>query len=285
MNRTRSGRCLRLLSLLLLPPLIAALTACSGAGSSAAGGDLLAQVRQSGTLRVALTQANPPWNFVDGGGKPVGYDVDVARELAKRLGVNNVEFIPSNFQSFIEGVRANRFDIVISGQTITPERAQQVDFSRPYQVNGVSVFVGPDNQEVRGASDLPGKVIAVSAGTTQESYVREKIPGAQPKTYQNATLGLTDLARGNADAMLVSRFQGAYLASQNNLAVKPVGELLNREVNGMSFRKNAGPFKAAVDQAITDMINDGSLAAISKKWLGGLDMAAELNQPAAQPTP
>ncbi|WP_406690632.1 transporter substrate-binding domain-containing protein [Saccharopolyspora sp. ID03-671] len=265
-----------------MAPLMAILAACSGGGGSAAG-DVLSQVRQSGTLRVALTQANPPWNFVDSGGKPVGYDVDVARELAKRLGVGNVEFVASNFQSFIEGVRANRFDIVISGQTITAERAQQVDFSRPYQVNGVSVFVGPNNNEVRGASDLADKTIAVSAGTSQESYVREKVPGAQPKTYQNATLGLTDLARGNADAMLVSRFQGAYLASNNKLPVKPVGELLDREVNGMSFRKNAGGFKPAVDQAINDMINDGTLAAISKKWLGGLDMAAELKQIPAQP--
>lgn len=283
MRRIRSGRCPRLISLLVMAPLIAVLVACSG-GGSAAGGDLLVQVRQKGTLRVALTQANPPWNFLDGGAQPVGYDVDVAREVAKRLGVSNVEFIPSNFQSFIEGVRANRFDIVVSGQTITAERAQQVDFSRPYQVNGVSVFVGPNNQEVRGANDLPGKVIAVSAGTTQESYVREKIQGAQTKIYQNATLGLTDLARGNADAMLVSRFQGAYLASQNKLAVKPVGELLNREVNGMSFRKNAGGFKAAVDQAITDMINDGTLSAISNKWLGGQDMAPELSQLPPQPT-
>ncbi|WP_435829077.1 hypothetical protein [Saccharopolyspora shandongensis] len=119
----------------------------------------------------------------------------------------------------------------------------------------------------------------MSAGTTQDAYVRERIPDAEPKIYQNATLGLTDVARGNADAMLVSRFQGAHLASASNLPVKPAGELLNREVNGMSFRKDAGQFKAAVDQAIIDMINDGTLSAISGKWLGGLDMAVELNQP------
>ncbi|WP_232283823.1 ABC transporter substrate-binding protein [Saccharomonospora cyanea] len=235
---------------------------------------MLADVRDSGTLRVALTQANPPWNFLDDG-KPAGYDVDVAHEVARRIGVDNVEFVASNFQSFIEGVRAGRFDIVISGQTITEERKQQVGFSRPYQVNGVAIFVPNDDRGIVSLSDLEGKVVAVSAGTTQEQFAREEIPGAQVKTYQNATLGLTDLARGNADAMLVSRFQGSYLAEQNDLAVKPVGKLLESEVNGMSFRKGSPEFRKEVDAAIAGMIADGTLSRISRQWLG-LDMVPEL---------
>ncbi|PXY28272.1 ABC transporter substrate-binding protein [Prauserella muralis] len=249
-----------------------ALVGCSG-GSS---GDVLQQVRDNGTLRVALTQANPPWNFLDDAGKPVGYDVDVAREVARRIGVDNVEFVASNFQSFIEGVRAGRFDIVISGQTVTDERKQQVDFSTPYQVNGVSIFTASSNNSINSLEDLRGKVIAVSAGTTQEKFASEEIPGAQVKTYQNATLGLTDLGRGNADAMLVSRFQGSYLAKQNGLHVKPVGKLLESEVNAMSFRKGSTEFKKEIDKAISDMIDDGTLTKISRKWLGGLDMVAEL---------
>ncbi|MGW5723369.1 transporter substrate-binding domain-containing protein [Amycolatopsis sp. NPDC003865] len=260
----------------------AALTACS-VGGPRNSGDLLGQVRQAGTLRVANTQSNPPWNFLDEATQPTGYDVDVARELAKRLDIKNVEFVPSTFQSFIEGVRAGRFDVVISGQTITAERKKQVDFSVPYEVNGVSIFVKSGNRAIGGVSDLAGKVIAVSAGTTQEAYVKNKIPGATAKTYQNATLALTDLARGNADAALVSRFQGAYLAGKNNLAVVPAGPLLESEVNGMTFRQGAGAFKQEVDRVVTDMINDGTLTRISQKWLGGLDMAAELKKlPAGQ---
>ncbi|EIE99850.1 ABC transporter substrate-binding protein [Saccharomonospora glauca] len=256
---------------LLLTMASAVLMGCSGGGST----DVLADVRDSGTLRVALTQANPPWNFLDDG-KPVGYDVDVAHEVARRIGVDNVEFVASNFQSFIEGVRAERFDIVISGQTITEERKQQVSFSRPYQVNGVAIFVPSGDRSIGSLSDLEDKVVAVSAGTTQEQFAREEIQGAQVKTYQNATLGLTDLARGNADAMLVSRFQGSYLAKQNDLAVKPVGKLLESEVNGMSFRKGSPAFKKEIDKAIASMIADGTLSRISQQWLG-LDMVPELN--------
>ncbi|MHA6631435.1 transporter substrate-binding domain-containing protein [Pseudonocardia sichuanensis] len=272
-QRSRSIR--RLLPLLSgLIALVGVTTACSTGTQSS--GDLLDRVRESGTLRVANTQANPPWNFLDEASRPVGYDVDVANELARRLGVAEVEFIPSNFQSFIEGVRADRFDVVISGQTITDERREQVDFSRPYQVNGVSIFVKAGESSIATLADLAGRSVGVSAGTTQEKMAREQIDDADVRTYQNATLALTDLARGGVDAMLVSRFQGTFLAQQNDLPVEPAGELLEREVNAMTFQKDSPRFKQAVDEALAAMIDDGTLTRLSERWLGGLDMAAEL---------
>jgi len=264
----------------LLPALLALLIVTSACSTrSTAAGDVLDRVRNAGTVRVALTEANPPWNFLDAASsQPTGYDVDVAHELARRLNVGKVEFIASNFQSFIEGVRANRFDMVISGQTITPQRSEQVDFSRPYEVNGVSIFVRAGNRSINGLSDLAGRRVGVSAGTTQEKLARDKIAGADVRTYENATLGLTDLGHGGVDAMLVSRFQGSFLADRNGLPVKAAGGLLEREINGMSFEKDSPRFKQAVDQALTAMIDDGTLSEISRRWLGGLDMAAELRQ-------
>ncbi|MFJ8819971.1 ABC transporter substrate-binding protein [Amycolatopsis thermoflava] len=244
--------------------------------SNPASGDVLEKVRANGTLRVALTQANPPWNFVGANGLPAGYDVDVAHELARRMGIGKVEFVQASFQTFIEGIKAGRFDMVVSGQTITEERKQQVDFSRPYEVNGISIFVPASNTSITSLADLRGKTVAVSAGTTQHKFATEKIPDVNVKTYDNATLGLTDLSRGNADAMLVSRFQGSYLASKNGLAVKPAGPLLEAEVNGISFRKDSPALKREVDRVINEMIADGTLTRISQQWLGGLDMASEL---------
>lgn len=259
---------------LAIMAMLFALVACSA--GPAGGGDLLDRVREQGTLRVALTQANPPWNFLDEAStQPAGYDVDVANELARRLGVGEVEFVASNFQSFIEGVRAGRFDMVISGQTITEERRTQVDFSLPYQVNGVSIFVAAGDGSITTLADLDGRSVGVSAGTTQEEMARE-IAGADVRTYQNATLGLTDLGSGGVDSMLVSRFQGTFLADRNGLPVQPAGELLEREVNGMSFAQGSPRFKQAVDEALTAMIDDGTLTEISQRWLGGEDMAAQL---------
>ncbi|MFI9557599.1 transporter substrate-binding domain-containing protein [Nonomuraea endophytica] len=257
-----------------LPVLV--LVVLAGCSAGQADGDLLQRVTSAGVLRVAQTQANPPWNFLEAG-KPVGYDVDVARELAKRLGIGKVEFVASNFQSFIPGVQAGRFDAVIAGQTITAERGKQVDFSRPYQVNGISIFVA-GTSTVAGVGDLTGKKVAVTAGTTQAEFAKKTIPNADIKTYENATLGLTEVGRGRADAALVSRFQGAFLAEKNGLPVKPAGPLLESEVNGISFAKGSDTFKQAVDKALGEMISDGTLSKISRKWLGGLDMATELGR-------
>ncbi|MEV8636762.1 transporter substrate-binding domain-containing protein [Streptosporangium sp. NPDC051023] len=249
-------------------------TACSGAE----GEDVLKRVRAAGVLRVALTQANPPWNFLDGAGNPLGYDVDVARDVARRIGIGRVEFIGSDFANFVGGIRADRFDIVISGQSVTAERSRQVDFSRSYAVNPVAIFVRTGETSIRGVGDLAGKRIAVSEGTVQADFARTRIPDADVRIYRNAILGLTDLSRGRADAALVSRFQGIYLATRNGLTVTPVGPILRRYVLAMSFRKGSPAFKQAVDGAISDMIRDGTLSAISRRWLDGLDMAAELRE-------
>ena len=256
---------------------LATLAACGGS-NRASSGDLLESVREKNVVRVANTQANPPWNFVDGANGVSGYDVDLAREIAKRIGVEKVEFVRGTFETFIAGVDANRYDMVVSGQTITPEREREVSFSLPSQVNGVGIIVANDNSSIKGPTDLEDATIAVSSGTTNEEQAREDYPNARVKTYKNATLGLKDVAAGRADAMIVSAFQGTYLAENNDLPVKRVGELLSTEVNAMTFRKGEPKFKAAVDEALKAMIEDGTLTRISKKWLDGLDMAAELNK-------
>jgi cystine transport system substrate-binding protein len=287
-SRTLSGRQLALITLGVLALLGAACgpapatttqtgSRASAAPSETAAPGLLGAVRARGTLRVANTQASPPWNFLDERNQVTGYDVDVANEIAKRLKVGKVEFIGSNFQNFIPGIQTDKFDIVIAGQTVTAERKLQVDFSKPYQVNGVSIFVNTGNTSIASKDDLAGKRIAVSAGSTQEALART-IPGAEVKTYENATLALTDVGLGRADAYLGSRFVGAYLAEKNALRVKATPGLLNSEINAMSVKKGETVFVAAVDAALDTMIADGTLTAISKKWLGGLDMVEELKK-------
>lgn len=238
--------------------------------------DLLQKVRDAGVMRVGMTLASPPWSLLNEQNQPAGYDVDVANALASCLGVPEVEFVPGTFETFIPGVQSDRFDIVISGQTITEARKEQVDFSAPYQVNGVAIFVSNANDTIQTQADMAGKRIAVSEGSTQEQFARENIPNATVLTYKNATLALGDVALGRADAAIFSRWIGGYLAEQNDLAVKPLSGLLNSEVNGMSFAKSQAAFKKAVDACLADMIATGALSEISQRWLGGLDMVEEL---------
>ncbi|MBI2755891.1 MAG: transporter substrate-binding domain-containing protein [Chloroflexi bacterium] len=246
--------------------------------SAPAATGVLGQARSRGVLRISNTQASPPWNFTDEKNQVVGYDADVSNELIKRMGIPKLEFVQGTFQTFIPGVQTDKWDIVIAGQTVTEERKQQVDFSAPYQVNGVSIFVNQSNDAIKAEADLAGKRIAVSSGSTQEKFAREKIPNAEVKTYENATLALTDVGLGRADAYIGSRFVGAYLADKNGIKVKATPGFLEQEVNAMSFKKGETALKAEVDKALKSMVDDGTLAAISKKWLGGLDMAEELKK-------
>ena len=240
-------------------------------------GDVLEQIRADGVLRVANTQANPPYSFVDESNNVVGFDVDVAEEIASRIGIDEVEFIVGTFQTFIPGLQSDKWDVVVSGLTITEERQEQVDFSCPYQVNDVAIFVAQGVEGIEEEADLAGRRIAVTAGGTQEEQANQ-IEGAMVLTYDNATLALSDVAAGRADAYIGSKFTGAYLADQNNLDVSPAEGYLSREINAMAFPKGQEELIAAADEALAEMIDDGTLSDISREWLGGLDMVEGLSE-------
>jgi len=240
-------------------------------------GDVLAAARSKGTLRIANTQANPPFSLVDQSNKVVGFDADVANELAKRLGIEKVEFVVGTFQTFIPGLQSDKWDAVVAGLAVTDERKKQVDFSCPYQVNGISIFVSDRNTTITKEADLAGKKVAVSAGTKQEQQARA-IKGARVLTYDNSTLALRDVATGRADAYIGSKFTGAYLAKQSGLSVKPVEGYLTSEINAMAFPKGQEALTAAANNALKEMIADGTLSTLSRKWLGGLDVVQELRQ-------
>jgi len=240
-------------------------------------GDVLEQIRADGVLRVSNTQAHPPYSFVDESNNVVGVDVDVAEEIASRMGIDEVEFIVGTFQTFIPGLQSDKWDVVVSGLTITEERQEQVDFSCPYQVNDVAIFVAQGVEGIEEEADLAGRRIAVTAGGTQEEQANQ-IEGAMVLTYDNATLALSDVAAGRADAYIGSKFTGAYLADQNNLDVSPAEGYLSREINAMAFPKGQEELIAAADEALAEMIDDGTLSDISREWLGGLDMVEGLSE-------
>ncbi len=258
-------------------PPTAAPTAAPAAAPSASGG-VLDQVKARGVLRVANPQTSPPYSLRDEKNELVGFDVDFANELVKRIGIPRAEFIQGTFETFIPGVQTDKWDIVIAGQAITEERKQQVDFSLPYRVSGVSIFVGQSNDSIKTLDDLKGKRIALPAGAAQVKMA-EGVANAEIKTYENATLALTDVGLGRADGYLGSRFVGAYLAEKNGLKVKPTPTVLEVEQNAMSFKKGETALKTAVDTAVRAMVADGTLTTMSKKWFGpNEDMAAEVRK-------
>lgn len=239
--------------------------------------DLLANARASGVIRVANTQASPPWSFLDDKNQPAGYDVEIAKEVAKRIGVARIEFTADLFKNFVEGLKADKYDLVMNDMTPTTERMKQVDFSSPYGVEDFRIFVRNANTDIKDKPDLRGKRVGVTTGTSNESWARANLKESEIVTYDNGGLVFNDLAIGRIDAIISSHFGGMKYATVNKLAIKEVGPILTYQLSAAAMAKNQPALREAVNKAVADMHADGTIEKLSKRWVGvSYDMSAEI---------
>lgn len=236
--------------------------------ASAQPADLLAKARASGVIRVANTQASPPWSMLDDKNQPAGYDVEVAKEVAKRIGVAKVEFVADLFKNFVEGLKAGKYELVMNDLTPTPEREKQVDFSIAYGLEDFRIFVRTANNDIKALSDLKGKRVGVTAGTSNESWSRANLPGSEIVTYDNGGLVFNDIAIGRIDALISSHFGGMRYATVNKLPIKEVGPILTYQLSAAAMPKNQPALREAVSKAIREMRADGTIDRLSNRWLG-----------------
>lgn len=247
--------------------------------ASAQQADLLANARASGVIRVANTQASPPWSMLDDKNQPAGYDVEVAREVAKRIGVARVEFVADLFKNFIEGLKAGKYELVMNDLTPTPEREKQVDFSVAYGLEDFRIFVRTSNNDIKDRPDLKGKRVGVTAGTSNESWSRANLPGSEIVTYDNGGLVFNDIAIGRIDALISSHFGGMRYASVNKLPIKEVGPILTYQLSAAAMPKNQPALREAVSKAIREMRADGTIDRLSNRLLGvSYQMSAQIAQ-------
>ena len=233
----------------------------------ASAADLLDKVRARGTLKVALEGTYPPLNYKEKTGELVGYDVDVARLLAARLGVK-VEFISSEWASILAGLAANKYDVIVSQVGINPKREQAFDFSTPYIYSMPQLIVrSNDTAAYKTLADLKGKKLGVGQGSVYEQQAKA-VPGIEVRSYPAAPDTMADLAGGRIDAALNDSLMSAYLLKISRLPIKAGARVGAVERMGIPFRKGNPQFKAAVDSALAGMARDGSLSTISLKWFG-----------------
>ena len=242
----------------------------------ATAAELLATVKARGTLKIALEGTYPPFNFKDQkSGQLAGYDVDVARLVAARLGLKP-EFVSTEWSAILAGLAAGRYDVIISQVGISPKREQAFDFSIPYTYSNAQLIVRK-NDAARYASlaDLKGKKLGVGQGSVFEQQAKA-VPGIIVKSYPAAPENLQDLAVGRIDAALNDSLMVAYLLKNSRLPIQAGARVGAPERTGIAFQKGSPQFKAAVDKVLTDAGADGSLKAISVKWFG-----SDASRPAA----
>ncbi|MBN3725314.1 transporter substrate-binding domain-containing protein [Burkholderia sp. Ac-20379] len=227
---------------------------------------LLDAVKRSGTLRVAVEGTYPPFSFRAPNGEMDGFDVDVARQLAKRLGVK-AQFLGNEFSGMFAGIASGRFDIVADEVAITPERQAAVDFSTPYVQSAPQLLQRANDPRSFGSlAELKGlKIGTVLGGLFQK--IAESEPGVSVVTYSDQTQEMSDLASRRIDAALNDQLMIAYLIERSHLPIKASATLPKYGyVMAFPFKKGNPDFKAAVDKALDDMRRDGTLKAISTKW-------------------
>lgn len=234
---------------------------------TARAADLLDDVKQRGTLRIALEGTYPPFNFKDDKGQLAGFDVEVATAIAAKLGVKP-EFTPTEWSAILAGLQAGKYDVIVNQVAATPQRRAVFDFSEPYVVSGAQLIVrANETRPMATPADLKGKKIGVGQGSNYADMAR-KIDGAEVKVYPGATEYLQDLATGRIDAALNDSLLIPYLAQKTKLPVKAGAPLGETESNAIPFRKDSPKFKQAIDGALAAMKADGSYAKISTKWFG-----------------
>lgn len=223
-------------------------------------------VRRRGRLRAAMSGQFPPFNFYDHENRLVGFDVDIAREVARRLGLEP-ELKTLQWDGILAGLQAGRYDAVIGSMAITPKRREAADFSSPYYRSGAQVFARVGGR-VGPAGQLEGAVMGVNLGTTYEEALR-KLPGvAEVRTYGGIPDILVDIQAGRLDGFVTDRLVGLHAIQKRGSQVEPRGPLLYEETIGIAIQPGQPALLAALDRALAAMRADGTYASLGTKWFG-----------------
>jgi len=236
------------------------LTAC---GSSATNGDN--PVKSAGVLRVGTEGVYSPFSYHDPAtGQLVGYDVDVARAVADKLGVK-VEFVETPWDSIFAALEANRFDVVANEVTINAERKQKYDLSEPYSVGEGVIVTRANDNSIKTLDDLKGKVAAENATSNWADVARKA--GARVETVEGFTQAIKLLNQGRVDVVVNDSIAVyAYLAETGDTSVKIAGSVGEKSEQGFAARKNSG-LLPDLNKALDELRADGTLADISQKYL------------------
>ena len=160
-------------------------SASSGASGqdSAGGASIVEEIQEKGVLTMMTATGFPPFEYLGEDGKPAGVDIDLAQLVADELGVE-LEVLDMDFNLLIESLKSGKGQLIAAGMTATPERAEQIDFSITYTLNGLILLV-PKGSDIKTADDLAGKNIAVQESTTAHIYAQEEL-GIEPLAFKNA---------------------------------------------------------------------------------------------------
>ncbi|MBQ8905949.1 MAG: amino acid ABC transporter substrate-binding protein [Ruminococcus sp.] len=237
--------------------------------SSTAGEDTsLQKVLDSGKLILGLDATFKPMGYTDENDQIVGFDIDVAEEVCKRMKVELVKQ-PINWETKEEDLKVGRIDCIWNGMSVNPSRAEEMNLSEPYMCNEM-VFVVPASSEAKSMNDLKDKVIGVQNGSTAQDILKASEIGTTITEQAMATNieALQQMELGLVDAVFLDSVVANYeiTSAGKDYVVLPDG--LEEEEYAIGFRKNDQKLRDEVQKILSEMKKDGTLGEISTKWFG-----------------
>ena len=245
----------KLLALVLTVLTVLALAGCGGSGPK--------------KMVIGLDDNFAPMGFRDKDNKIVGFDIDLARDAAKRAGME-VEFKPIDWSAKEAELNGKRIDAIWNCFTINPEREKVIHFSKPY-IDNAQVVAVPAKSSLKTLADLKGKAVGVQDDSTGSYLLDGKFSDlrkglAAYKKYPDFAAAFLDIDSGRLDALVVDEILARYYMKMAPGKYKLLDEGLGKEVVGVGFRKNDKEFADRIDKALDEMKKDGTAKKISEKW-------------------
>jgi polar amino acid transport system substrate-binding protein len=265
-----------ILILLLCFSLTMVLSGCSSANNDAEKTPAPAQtdtswqdIQDKGYFVMGLDDAFPPMGFRDEKNEIVGFDIDLAKEVAKRLGVD-VKFQTIVWESKLEEINSGNIDVIWNGFSVTPERQKEYLFTKPYIKNRQVIVVTADSP-IKTKADLEGKKIGIQAGSSaQDAVMADKATYEVIKDnlleFDDNVMAMKDLKGGGLDAVVVDIIVGKYYVSKHPGEYKFLEEDFGAEDFAVGLRITDKAFLAEMNKALDDMKADGTASEISNKW-------------------
>ena len=255
---------------ILISTLLVATVGLVGCGTSNSktteSKDLLTKIKSEGKIQIGTEGTYAPYTFHDKSGKLTGFDVEIAEEVSKRLGVKP-EFVETKWDGMFAGLDAKRFDMIVNQVGIKPDRQLKYDFSNPYIVSKAVLIVNSADNTIKKFEDLKGKKSAQSLTSNLAKIAEANGAVLQPVDSFNQAIDL--LASKRVDATVNDSLSYLDLKKQKpDLAIKVVDEEGNAQPSAIMFNKGNKELVDATNKALADMKKDGTYSKISTKWFG-----------------
>jgi len=229
----------------------------------------LNQIVQRGELRVGMEPGYMPFEMKDKKGKIIGFDVDIARKMAKDMGVK-LKIVPTAWDGIIAGLLAGKYDMIISGMTITQKRNLKINFANPYISIGQTMLVRASVAKGKKSwkdLDKPQYTIVTKLGVTGEIATRRMFKHAKIRTFDTEADAVQELLNGKADAFVYDKpYNAMFMAKRGGKGIVFWDKDLTFEPLGWAVRKGDPDFLNWLDNFLNQVKHDGTYEKIYNKW-------------------